>query len=338
MGRILVELECTPLNCSGGGSSKLVYAYDKLGDLTAHSNTTDNITFTNSYDAAARLTQIQRNFTDSQHPATQSFYYDLAYAPFGEAYNQFGTSAGSIFAGNTGDTMASTYDTPNREVNPNQGRWISPDPAGMGAVDITNPQSWNRYAYVLNNPLSFTDPSGLFCAYLNDAGDGVEEIDDDGDKGSCGGNGGYWISGSYGGGSWVNVNVNSGLPKLPTSLRASTACRLSRASSSTAAIRRSLMTTLGICQDSTRARKRNWRIWASSRSTSLDGVAAYAVGLGNPAGADPCHECPLDFFALGMGADLAVILVSTRADPGGFCLAVQLFPSWFVAFLFAHMM
>ena len=43
-----------------------------------------------------------------------------------------------------------------------KGRWISPDSAGLGAVDLTNPQSLNRYAYVLNNPTTLTHPSGLF--------------------------------------------------------------------------------------------------------------------------------------------------------------------------------
>jgi hypothetical protein len=28
-------------------------------------------------------------------------------------------------------------------------------------VDPSNPQSWNRYAYALNNPLAVTDPTGL---------------------------------------------------------------------------------------------------------------------------------------------------------------------------------
>jgi hypothetical protein len=35
-----------------------------------------------------------------------------------------------------------------REYQAVEGRWISPDPAGMGAVDPANPQSWNRYAHV----------------------------------------------------------------------------------------------------------------------------------------------------------------------------------------------
>ncbi len=51
--------------------------------------------------------------------------------------------------------------TANRLLSTTQGRWLTPDPAGMAAVDVTNPQTWNRYAYVTNNPLSLTDPTGL---------------------------------------------------------------------------------------------------------------------------------------------------------------------------------
>jgi RHS repeat-associated protein len=53
------------------------------------------------------------------------------------------------------------YDFLFRQQSSAQGRWLVPDPAGLAAVDITNPQTWNRYAYVANNPLDAIDPLGL---------------------------------------------------------------------------------------------------------------------------------------------------------------------------------
>ncbi len=35
---------------------------------------------------------------------------------------------------------------------------MSPDPA---PGNVLNPQTWNRYAYVLNDPINLRDPSGL---------------------------------------------------------------------------------------------------------------------------------------------------------------------------------
>jgi RHS repeat-associated protein len=77
---------------------------------------------------------------------------DKAYAPYGEVYKAVvGGSVANSFTGDLQDIVAGTFDTPNRELNPNQGRWISPDPAHSG---------WNAYAYT-TNPLSATDWSGL---------------------------------------------------------------------------------------------------------------------------------------------------------------------------------
>src|SRR5713101_653209 len=90
-------------------------------------------------------------------------YYTGAYAPFGENYKENGTTDRS-FTGQNQDTAggaAPLYDFMFREDTPNQGRWISPDPAGIGAADPADPQSWNRYAYVSNSPLNSVDPLGL---------------------------------------------------------------------------------------------------------------------------------------------------------------------------------
>ncbi len=91
---------------------------------------------------------------------SRTVYFDGAYAPYGESYSTSGTSDPS-FAGQNQDLTTGIYEAMFRRYHPTQGRWISPDPAGMAAVDPTNPQTWNRYAYVLNNPLSLVDPLGL---------------------------------------------------------------------------------------------------------------------------------------------------------------------------------
>jgi len=95
--------------------------------------------------------------------ASRTMYYSGAYAPFGETYAEAGTPDRSFTGQNQDTVQGSTtglYDFMFREYA-QYGRWISPDPAGLGAVDPTNPQTWNRYAYVRNNPTGLVDPRGL---------------------------------------------------------------------------------------------------------------------------------------------------------------------------------
>jgi RHS repeat-associated protein len=102
-------------------------------------------------------------------------YSILAYAPFGEQYAISGTPDPS-FTGQNSDTVSTLYDFTYRENSPSQGRWISPDPAGMAAVDPATPQSWNRYAYVVNNPLLSVDALGLWCVWEGTVDPGYNSI------------------------------------------------------------------------------------------------------------------------------------------------------------------
>ena len=105
--------------------------------------------------------------------SSRTLYYSGAYAPFGENYAPLGTQDLS-FTGQNQDTESSgaggvggLYDFLYREHSPVQGRWLSPDPSGLAAVNPADPQTWNRYAYVGNRPLSATDPLGLVLLECN---------------------------------------------------------------------------------------------------------------------------------------------------------------------------
>ena len=90
--------------------------------------------------------------------------YDGAYSPYGESYAENNPPViDRNFTGQNQDLTPAgdLYDFLYREYHAPHGRWISPDPAGLGAVNLANPQSWNRYAYVNSSPLNSVDPLGL---------------------------------------------------------------------------------------------------------------------------------------------------------------------------------
>ena len=61
------------------------------------------------------------------------------------------------FTGQKDDTYIKLIQMSARWYAPQIGRWISPDSV---VPDLANPQSFNRYGYVHNNPLRYTDSSG----------------------------------------------------------------------------------------------------------------------------------------------------------------------------------
>jgi RHS repeat-associated protein len=53
-----------------------------------------------------------------------------------------------------------------RKLETQAGRWSSPDPY-KGSMSIGDPQSFNRYSYVGNDPTNFVDPTGLYEACIH---------------------------------------------------------------------------------------------------------------------------------------------------------------------------
>ena len=84
----------------------------------------------------------------------------MRYEPYGEDRDS-GDSLNTDrkFTGQTEDEAAGLYWYASRAYDPAIGRFVSPDPI---VPDPLDPQSLNRYSYVYNNPLKYTDPSGHF--------------------------------------------------------------------------------------------------------------------------------------------------------------------------------
>lgn len=107
---------------------------------------------------------------------SRTCYWDIAYAPFGENYVPPATGCVAQdlnFTDQNQDTESSVpsggqgglFDFMFRKHSPVQGRWLSPDPAGIAAANPSDPQTWNRYAYVANRPTNTIDLLGQLIGY-----------------------------------------------------------------------------------------------------------------------------------------------------------------------------
>jgi RHS repeat-associated protein len=125
-------------NVSAGTVSTRYFHTDHLGSISAITDETGRVVERLSYDAWGK-----RRFSNG------------ADDPAGSIQSQ--TTRG--FTGQEELADVGLVHLNGRVYDPLVGRMMSADPF---VPDPTNGQAWNRYSYVVNNPLAFTDPSG-YC-------------------------------------------------------------------------------------------------------------------------------------------------------------------------------
>ena len=83
--------------------------------------------------------------------------------PFGEDGGTTGTSAKHRFTNYERDSESATDYAVNRQYVAGISRFMQLDPI-EGSID--NPQSLNKFGYALNDPVNYSDPLGLKCAWV----------------------------------------------------------------------------------------------------------------------------------------------------------------------------
>ncbi len=125
--------------------------------------------------SAGNFTQVEKQYLLKDHLGSTDVIVDddgniverLSFNPWGErrntdwteADNEITSSTNRGFTGHEMDDEIGLVNMNARIYDPVIGRFLSPDVIIPSATDL---QAYNRYAYVRNNPLSFTDPTGHF--------------------------------------------------------------------------------------------------------------------------------------------------------------------------------
>ncbi|MBA2335316.1 MAG: RHS repeat-associated core domain-containing protein, partial [Blastocatellia bacterium] len=94
--------------------------------------------------------------------------YEQNTLPYGTALNAESTTQNNNKRFTSYDRSAQTgldYAI-NRTYDSKQGRFTQVDPIGIQAASLASPQTLNMYTYCGNDPVNYTDPSGLFWGFF----------------------------------------------------------------------------------------------------------------------------------------------------------------------------
>ena len=172
------------------GGARTVYVYDALGQMAAEYSSAAADTVTPAC-GTCYLTTDHLGSTRLVTDADGNVVARHDYLPFGEEVpagsagrtGQWGAfdSVSQKFTGQERDSETGLDFFQARHFSNVLGRFLSADPGNAGA-NLYDPQTWNAYAYVRNNPLALVDPSGM---------DATDPGDDCFSDPTCGG-GGWW--------------------------------------------------------------------------------------------------------------------------------------------------
>jgi RHS repeat-associated protein len=208
-------------------SSGTLYWYGPHGETLAETNTTGGDLNEYIFFGSKRIARVNSSgnvfyyFADHlgtsrvivQDGTTPTLCYDADFYPYGVERPPYTNTCSQNykFNGKERDSESGLDNFGARYNSSQYGRFMTLDPSGIWLANLSDPQQLNLYSYVRNNPLSLTDPTGLDCVYLNDAGNGVDDngIDHNSNQGECWNNGGYWANGNVSGASSVQTDPNS---------------------------------------------------------------------------------------------------------------------------------
>ena len=148
-----------------------IYVYGPDGELAGEVSTIPSASIAGTEYVTADHLGSTRLTTDSQGGPLGCHDY----LPFGQeipsswgrstvpCYSPVASDTDQKFTGQVrdSDTSPALDQLGYRYLSGPQGRFTSPDAAGVMLADLGNPQSWNMYSYTWNNPMSMVDPSGL---------------------------------------------------------------------------------------------------------------------------------------------------------------------------------
>jgi RHS repeat-associated protein len=165
--------------------------YNRQASISlAHSGTSTGTATVDHQSNESQIPDVTTTFYHSDHLGSSRLMssangypvWQATYLPFGYEYNPQISVNNYKYTGYEHDSESGLEYANQRHFSSQYTRFMSPDPV---TGDAANPQTWDRYSYVANNPLSKTDPQGLFiidCSW------------------GCGGFvGGFIGDGSYGG-------------------------------------------------------------------------------------------------------------------------------------------